>query len=341
MLRIRWFMLLPICLLAGPGVSLAQTSVSLESCNRALDAYGFDSLTPFAKQNVLVQYANCVRRVTTLPVNRNYSEAVRATNAAGADLRRASIGAVQGQAATQRLLLQNQQSAELAALDQTYEEKALALQQGMTLENRDARRADAQQLLADTRANNAVVRERQQTCKQELEGQIRDALIKVDKDVDTLVNADLDSLSEQHEEKLRYIGNMFDRFISAAPGESIAQQTANQQIGTIAELEGTARIIHAGQTRNAAVGMPVYGADRLITDARSRVFVKFSDGTDLRISESADIDMSEVSKSNTEEKRSLLNDLFVYTAGLIGKKDPPPLNQAEVKASCGGTGIRG
>jgi hypothetical protein len=306
-----------------------------------LDADGFDSLTPFAKQNVLVQYANCVRRLATLPVNRNYSEAVRATNAAGTDLRRASIGTIQGQAATQRLLLQNQQTAELAALDQTYEEKARGLQEGMTLQNRDAKRADAQQLLADTRANNAVVLERQQTCRQELEGQIRDALIKAETDVDMLVNADLVILSEQHEEKLRYIGNMFDRFVSAAPGESIAQQRANQKIGTIVELEGTARIIHAGQTRDAAVGIPVYGADRVITDARSRVFVRFSDGTDFRISESADIDMAQVRDSITEEERSLLNDLFVYTAGLIGKKDPPPPNQAEVKATCDGTGIRG
>jgi hypothetical protein len=207
------FLFCTLALLAVSGPLRAQGGISLDGCNRLLGG-NYDSLPTSARQARLVQFDNCWRRLAVNAINGNYREIVDRVNAYKVAARQAVFGEIAGKADTARRLLHTDQRAELAALDQRYQEESRAIQLQMTPENRDEQRRKGQELLLRTRQESATIRAKHQRDNATLEDQIRDAYTTVDNEVDKIVYADLVSIGDQQTEKLEYVGDMFDRFLS-------------------------------------------------------------------------------------------------------------------------------
>lgn len=113
--------------------------------------------------------------------------------------------------------------------------------------------------------------------------------------------------------------------------------------GQITELTGSATIVRADGTKvPAAVGTPVYPGDVVETSADGAVNILFADNTTFAISESARLSIDEFNYNAADQEGtsffSMLQGMFVYTSGLIGKNDPGNVN---IETPVGSIGIRG
>jgi hypothetical protein len=92
----------------------------------------------------------------------------------------------------------------------------------------------------------------------------------------------------------------------------------------------------------AAPGSPIYQNDLLETDADSSCNIVFDDGTNFQVSDNARLEMDEYvfdPSEGDEKKHSLLRRVFLFTSGLIGRKEA---NDVEIKPLVyGSIGIRG
>ncbi len=68
-----------------------------------------------------------------------------------------------------------------------------------------------------------------------LQDQIRDAYTTAEGKIDKLVDEDLVSLGQQHEDKLGYVGDMFDSFVKGAAGDATGE---GDEPGAYSLLEG-------------------------------------------------------------------------------------------------------
>lgn len=112
--------------------------------------------------------------------------------------------------------------------------------------------------------------------------------------------------------------------------------------GQITELVGTVTIQRAdGSVVPAGTGTPVYRGDVIETGPDGAVNILFADNTTFVISESARLALDEfLFDSETQEGNAFfraLEGLFVYTSGLIGKKE----NNINIESTYGCCGIRG
>lgn len=134
------------------------------------------------------------------------------------------------------------------------------------------------------------------------------------------------------------------------PPEHSGQYAASGQIvndasaaGRIAEVSGDAHIIRADGTRiQATVGTPIYQGDVVETTKTGAVNIEFSDNTTFAISESARMSVDKFVYDTTHQSGSsffsMLQGVFVYTSGLIGKADP---GNVSIDTPVGSIGIRG
>ena len=132
------------------------------------------------------------------------------------------------------------------------------------------------------------------------------------------------------------------------PGEYAQNQTANTAndatpVGKITEIVGEVTITHADGTKvKATLGSPIYEGDIIETSAKGGVNILFSDNTTFSISESARLSVDEFTFNAADNEGtsffSMLQGLFVYTSGLIGKEDP---GQVSINTPVGSIGIRG
>jgi len=131
------------------------------------------------------------------------------------------------------------------------------------------------------------------------------------------------------------------------PGEfaAAANAPANDATpaGKITEVVGHATIIHAGGGQEAVkLGALVHQGDIIQTDAKGAVNILFADNTTFAISENARLAVDQFSYNASEHKGSsffsMLQGVFVYTSGLIGKEDPGSVG---INTPVGSIGIRG
>lgn len=113
--------------------------------------------------------------------------------------------------------------------------------------------------------------------------------------------------------------------------------------GQITELVGEVVIVRADGTRvTAEVGTPVYPGDVVETSGEGAANILFADNTTFAISENARLSIDEFVYSAAEQSGSsffsMLQGVFVYTSGLIGKNDPGNVN---IETPVGSIGIRG
>ena len=140
---------------------------------------------------------------------------------------------------------------------------------------------------------------------------------------------------------------MVDSFVQPDhPG----QYTASGQIqndaspaGTITQVVGHDEIIRADGTHvTAAVGTPVYQGDVVETSKTGALNILFSDHTTFAVSENARMSIDKYiyhSEHHTGSTFfSMLQGMFVYTSGLIGKTEPGNVN---IETPVGSIGIRG
>lgn len=111
-------------------------------------------------------------------------------------------------------------------------------------------------------------------------------------------------------------------------------------IGAIMEVEGTARITHAGKTSPASIDMPVYLNDTLETGANSKANILFIDDTELTLSDNAAATIDEYifdegSTVGNKGRYSLLRGAFLFTSGLMTKNQKPDVTLETVYGSIG------
>ncbi|MBU6475428.1 MAG: hypothetical protein KGQ70_05645, partial [Alphaproteobacteria bacterium] len=140
---------------------------------------------------------------------------------------------------------------------------------------------------------------------------------------------------------------MVDAFV---PPQHAGQYASSGQIATdtspagrITQVVGKDEIIRADGTHViAAVGTPVYQGDIVQTSKTGALNILFSDHTTFAVSESARLSIDKYvyhSDAHTGSTFfSMLQGMFVYTSGLIGKTQPGNVN---IETPVGSIGIRG
>jgi len=136
---------------------------------------------------------------------------------------------------------------------------------------------------------------------------------------------------------------------SAAPTPSIHEHGPEPAahdaapVGKITEVMGEAQIVRADGTHvTAIVGTPVYQGDVIETSKTGAVNILFADNTTFAISESAKMSVDQFVYHSADHSGStffsMLQGVFVYTSGLIGKEDP---GNVHIETPVGSIGIRG
>jgi hypothetical protein len=122
-------------------------------------------------------------------------------------------------------------------------------------------------------------------------------------------------------------------------------QTANDAspAGKITSVVGEAQITRADGTHvTATVGTPVYQGDVIETSKSGAVNILFTDNTTFAVSESARMSIDQFVYHAADHTGSsffsMLQGVFVYTSGLIGKSDP---GSVSIETPVGSIGIRG
>lgn len=128
-----------------------------------------------------------------------------------------------------------------------------------------------------------------------------------------------------------------------AQSQPVKTATDATPVGKVTEIVGDVTITRADGTKiKAALGTEVYEGDVIETSAKGGVNILFSDNTTFSISESARLSVDEFTFNSADNEGSsffsLLQGLFVYTSGLIGKEDP---GQVSINTPVGSIGIRG
>lgn len=138
-------------------------------------------------------------------------------------------------------------------------------------------------------------------------------------------------------------------FVLAGPAHAqtdavAAQVTAGQVVGTLIDAEGIVTLLTPGDTpRTAAANAPIHMNDLIETDAGGRAFILLMDETELTLGENTQLTIDEYffdeeDNTNNKGRYSILRGAFLYTSGLIAKKDNPDV---QVKTPYGSIGIRG
>ena len=137
---------------------------------------------------------------------------------------------------------------------------------------------------------------------------------------------------------------------SFLPPEHVGQYAASGQTvtdespaGKIIEVVGDAHIVRADGTKvPATMGTPVYQGDVIETSKTGAVNILFADNTTFAVSESARLSVDKFVYDSEQQSGSsffsMLQGVFVYTSGLIGKTDPGNVN---IETPVGSIGIRG
>lgn len=114
-------------------------------------------------------------------------------------------------------------------------------------------------------------------------------------------------------------------------------------VGGVNEINGDVKVKHANGTETVLhVGDPVRQGDIVTTSATGSVNIQFADNTLFALSGNAQMAIDKFVYNSADHTGStffeMLQGIFVYTSGLIGKEDPDNLN---VDTPVGNLGIRG
>lgn len=114
-------------------------------------------------------------------------------------------------------------------------------------------------------------------------------------------------------------------------------------VGKVTQVVGSCTIVHADGTHAKIVpGLAVHQGDVVQTSAKGAVDILFSDNTTFAVSENARLSIDEYTYNSSSHEGSsffsLLQGVFVYTSGLIGKHDAGAVN---IETPVGSIGIRG
>lgn len=125
-------------------------------------------------------------------------------------------------------------------------------------------------------------------------------------------------------------------FLAAFASPALA---ADDAIGTVIELEGAATL----NGRAAALDSEIHLGDVVETAAHSRLMILFIDDTQFVLSEKTKMSIDEYvfdPDDNAKNKSvySILQGIFVYTSGLLAKKENPDVL---LKSPVGSIGVRG
>lgn len=128
----------------------------------------------------------------------------------------------------------------------------------------------------------------------------------------------------------------------AAAGNAGTDAASAGPIGKITEVVGEATIMRGGEKIIIKVGTEVYQGDVVQTSDKGGVNILFADNTTFAISNNAKLAIDEfIYNADNHEGSSffsMLQGMFVYTSGLIGKDDP---GHVGINTPVGSIGIRG
>ena len=118
----------------------------------------------------------------------------------------------------------------------------------------------------------------------------------------------------------------------------------NLVVGSVVQIVGTVTVTHTNNTQSPLhVGDTLSMGDTIQTSAGSAVNIAFKDNTTFAVSEDARMSIDQfIYNSNTQTGSglwNLLQGVFVYTSGLIGKQTDP--TNVNIDTPVGSIGIRG
>lgn len=139
---------------------------------------------------------------------------------------------------------------------------------------------------------------------------------------------------------------MVDSFARPADGVQFAQKGSvddSSPVGMIREVSGEATVTHAnGITEKASVGTAIYQGDIVQTRGDGAINITFVDDTTFAVSENARLAIDEYvfdpATQSGESNFSVMQGVFVFTSGLIGREDP---DDVKINTPVGSIGIRG
>jgi hypothetical protein len=131
-------------------------------------------------------------------------------------------------------------------------------------------------------------------------------------------------------------------FITLFPFMGYANDKSSA-IGSIVEVEGNATILQNGKIVLLLVDSPVYLNDMIETAAGSKAMVLFVDDTEFTLGEKSSLVIDEYvfdpeDEINRKAKFSALRGVFLFTSGLIEKRQTPDV---EIITAYGTIGVRG
>lgn len=128
----------------------------------------------------------------------------------------------------------------------------------------------------------------------------------------------------------------------AAAGNAGTDAAPVGPVGKITEVVGEATIMRGGEKIIVKVGTEVFQGDVVQTSDKGGVNILFADNTTFAISNNAKLAIDEfIYNADSHEGSSffsMLQGMFVYTSGLIGKDDP---GHVGINTPVGSIGIRG
>ncbi len=88
----------------------------------------------------------------------------------------------------------------------------------------------------------------------------------------------------------------------------LAQDSAAQEaVGEISRISGSAKVARGGRDLEAATAMPVIVGDKLLTSAKAQISVTFKDGSQIEIGESSSLTIERYAISGTTRQSALLS----------------------------------
>ena len=131
---------------------------------------------------------------------------------------------------------------------------------------------------------------------------------------------------------------------ASAPVHAQADVQAADIVGTLLEAEGTVSlVVQDAEPKPLKLNDPIHMNDVIETGAASRAFVQLIDDTELTLGENAQMTIDEYvfdeeDTAANKGRYSVLRGAFLYSSGLIAKKDNPDVT---VNTPYGSIGIRG
>jgi hypothetical protein len=151
------------------------------------------------------------------------------------------------------------------------------------------------------------------------------------------------SLQELTKDGIGYPRDRASQVLFFAPAPAPRKPSGKDDIGTLAEKQGSVNLTRNGETRPLTKADMIQMGDIISTDKDSKALLLFADDTQITLAENAKFTIDEYVYNPADSDAnaasySWMDGAFRYVSGLIAKKPDPDVS---IKTAYGNIGIRG